>query len=58
MRYRMRLINTKTGEKQISMIGFNNKKDAIEWATQWKNAGPTTDCEILDTKKGFQKVNF
>lgn len=54
----MKLINTKTGEKQISMIGFNSKKAAIEWATQWRNASAETDCEILDTKNGFQKVEF
>lgn len=58
MRYRMKLINTKTGEKQISMIGFNSKKAAIEWATQWRNASAETDCEIIDTKNGFKKVEF
>ncbi len=58
MRYRMKLINTQTNEKMISNIGFNSKKAAIEWATQWRNAGPTTDCEILDTKNGFKKVEF
>ena len=58
MRYRMKLINTRTGEKQLSTISFNSKKKAIEWATQWRNASPVTDCEILDTKNEFRKIEF
>lgn len=56
MRYRIRLINTKTKETQLSLIGFTSKKSAIEWATQWKAQGEPFDCDVLDTKKNFIKV--
>lgn len=51
MRYRMILINTDTNQKEITMIGFTNKKDAIEWATQWRSTGRPFDCKIWDDKK-------
>ena len=58
MRYRIRLINANTGESQISMISFSSKKQAIEWATKWRNASEATDCEILDTKNGNKRIDF
>lgn len=51
MRYRMILINTDTNEKEITMLGFNSKKAAIEWAEQWRSAGRPFDCKIWDDKK-------
>lgn len=56
MRYRIRLINTETKETQITMMGFTNKKSAIEWAINWKSQGEPFDCDVLDTKKNFIKV--
>ena len=58
MRYRIKLINTVTKETQLSTIAFTSKKKAIEWAVAWRNASAETDCEIIDTKNGFTKIEF
>ena len=57
-RYRIKLINEFTKETQITMMGFNNKNEAIDWATKWRASGDEFNCEILDTKKDFEKVEF
>ena len=58
MRYRIKLINSKTGERMITTWAFSSKKKAVEWATKWKESMEEADCEILDTKNGFKKVEF
>ena len=47
MYYRIKLINTKTGERCLTTQTFRSKKKAAEFAEQWKAAVPNADCEIL-----------
>lgn len=56
MRYRIKLINTETGETQITMWSFSNRKSATEWAERWREQGKQFDCQVLDTKNGFKVV--
>lgn len=50
MRYRIVLINTITGERQLSMIGYSSKKLAEEFAVKWANLGEEYGAEVRDTK--------
>lgn len=51
MRYKIKLINTKTNETKMTNWSFSSRKAANEWATKWRVQGEPFDCEIIDTKK-------
>ena len=45
--YRIKLINTKTGESRLTTITFRSKKKASEWAEEFKSVTPNSDVEII-----------
>ena len=50
MRYRIVLINNKTGERLISAIGFTSRKKADEFAEEWRALGEEYGAEVRDMK--------
>lgn len=51
MRYRIVLINNKTGERLISAIGFTSRKKAEAFAEEWRALGEEYGAEVRDMKK-------
>lgn len=51
MRYRIILINNKTGERMISAIGFTSRKKAEAFAKEWRSLGDKYGAEVRDMKK-------
>ena len=46
--YRLILINTKTGEREMLYTRFTNKKKVVEFGENWKKTVANSDYEVKE----------
>ncbi len=51
-KYRIKLINTKTNQEILTFPVYNSKKQALNFASDWKNAMPNANAKVGKIQDG------